>query len=121
MVACGHAGPPLLAMSAPDKAGCGRRRHSGSTRPSNSFLDKGQSMQTKTLGALPESVQKKLEAFTRSLESILQKNLVALLVFGSAIRGGYDENRSDVDVLVVLQDDSRQVLQSISEPLRQAR
>lgn len=78
-------------------------------------------MQTKTVGSLPESVQKRLEAFTKSLESILQKNLVALLVFGSAIRGGYDEQRSDVDVLIVLEDDSRKALTSISEPLRQAR
>jgi predicted nucleotidyltransferase len=73
------------------------------------------------LKALPESTHGVLRTLTTSLEQALGNNLAALVVYGSAVRGGYEPGRSDVDVIVVLRDTSMGALRSIAEPLTLAR
>lgn len=74
-----------------------------------------------TLDALPEEVRQRLDALKGALIKAAGDELVALLVFGSAARGGWRPGRSDVDVMVVLRDDSREVLERIGHPLLLAR
>jgi predicted nucleotidyltransferase len=70
---------------------------------------------------LPASIQSKLEALRDSLVAALGKDLQALIVYGSAVRGGYVEGRSDVDLLVVLGKDDRATLERIGPSLLLAR
>ncbi|HEU4731252.1 MAG TPA: nucleotidyltransferase domain-containing protein [Kofleriaceae bacterium] len=71
--------------------------------------------------AVSPSVQTKLDALTRSLVEICGDNLVALLAHGSAVRGGWREGASDVDLVCVLADDSQPVLAAIGPALELAR
>jgi predicted nucleotidyltransferase len=73
------------------------------------------------LGALPESAQGPLQELEEALEKAAGSNLAALVVYGSAVRGGFEPGRSDIDVIVVLHDTSLPNLKSISEPLMLAR
>jgi predicted nucleotidyltransferase len=70
---------------------------------------------------LPAAVQKRLEELTASLEAVLGDDLQALLLHGSAARGGYREGESDLDLIVVLKDASRPRLDAISNALQLAR
>ena len=56
------------------------------------------------LGALPASAQGPLQELVEALEKAAGSNLAALVVYGSAVRGGYEPGRSDIDVIVVLHD-----------------
>jgi predicted nucleotidyltransferase len=71
--------------------------------------------------ALPASIRSRLEELAKDLESQLGKNLVSLLAFGSAARGGWDSGRSDVDLVLVLKDPSTKELLSIANTLTVAR
>lgn len=73
------------------------------------------------ISQLPERVQQKLQELQQRLQRALGDGLDALLVFGSAARGGYQEGISDVDVLIVLNDDGPETLTAIAEAVRQAR
>lgn len=73
------------------------------------------------LTALPKSVQERLEELKLSLEKILGDGLTSMVVFGSAVRGGYREGRSDVDLVLVLKAPGRAVLDSIGNALQLAR
>ena len=73
------------------------------------------------LEALPPATRAPLQALTESLEKALGKNLAALIVYGSAARGGWLPEESDIDVIVVLDDTSLPHLHAIAEPLTQAR
>jgi len=73
------------------------------------------------LASLPESVRQRLDELTASLIGSLGDDLAALLVYGSASRGGYRPQQSDVDVLAVLRDDPREKLQAIGPALELAR
>jgi predicted nucleotidyltransferase len=73
------------------------------------------------LGALPESAQGPLQELVEALEKAAGSNLAALVVYGSAVRGGFEPGRSDIDVIVVLHDTGLPNLKSISEPLMLAR
>lgn len=70
---------------------------------------------------LPVSIQSKLEVLRTSLIAALGDDLQALIVYGSAVRGGYVEGRSDVDLLVVLRKDDRATLERIGPSLLVAR
>lgn len=70
---------------------------------------------------IPASIQSKLEALRDSLVAALGEDLQALIVYGSAVRGGYCEGRSDVDLLVVLRKDDRATLERIGPSLLLAR
>jgi predicted nucleotidyltransferase len=73
------------------------------------------------LEALPADTHGPLRALTESLEVAAGANLAALVVYGSAVRGGYEPGRSDIDVIVVLNDTGLPQLRALSEPLMLAR
>jgi hypothetical protein len=73
------------------------------------------------LQALPEDTRGPLRALTESLEKAAGANLAALVVHGSAVRGGYEPGRSDIDVIVVLHDTGLAQLRGLAEPLMLAR
>ncbi|MCX4246584.1 nucleotidyltransferase domain-containing protein [Paraliomyxa miuraensis] len=73
------------------------------------------------MGKLPSVVAAKLEALRDSLVQALGEDLQALVVYGSAVRGGYVDGRSDVDLLVVVRDDGRAKLEAIGNALLLAR
>ncbi|MGK4006508.1 nucleotidyltransferase domain-containing protein [Sorangium sp. So ce1036] len=70
---------------------------------------------------LPAGVQARLAELKGSLERTLGDDLEGLLVYGSAARGGYRDGQSDVDVVVVLRDASRERLDAIANALKLAR
>jgi predicted nucleotidyltransferase len=74
-----------------------------------------------TMLKLPASIQSKLEALRDSLIAALGDDLQAMVVYGSAVRGGYAEGRSDIDLLVVLRKDDRATLERIGPSLMLAR
>jgi predicted nucleotidyltransferase len=73
------------------------------------------------LEALPPPTRAPLQALTESLEKTLGKNLAALVVYGSAARGGYVPDESDIDVILVLEDTSLPHLHAVAAPLTLAR
>jgi predicted nucleotidyltransferase len=75
---------------------------------------------TKSLG-LPDRVDRALGALLAALESKLEGDLVAVLAHGSAVRGGYDEARSDVDLVVVIERDDLDRLERIAPDVALAR
>ena len=74
-----------------------------------------------TLDALPADVRRRLDELRDALVKAAGDALAAVIVFGSAARGGWRPGRSDVDVMVVLRDDGREVLARIGHPLLVAR
>jgi predicted nucleotidyltransferase len=75
----------------------------------------------RALGALPPQVRDRLEAFRHTLRDSLGDNLEALLIYGSVAFGAWHEGTSDVDVMIVLRDDRREVLDAIGHEVRLAR
>jgi predicted nucleotidyltransferase len=73
------------------------------------------------LGGLPPATHAPLAALKDALEKAAGPNLAALLVYGSAVRGGWEPDKSDIDVIVVLEDTSLPTLRAIAEPLMHAR
>jgi len=73
------------------------------------------------LDQIPEAARKPLERLRDDLVAAQGDNLAALLVYGSAVRGGYDPQSSDIDVVVVLKDTSMAHLTACSGPLLTAR
>jgi predicted nucleotidyltransferase len=74
-----------------------------------------------SLESLPAAARGPLRALTEALEKAEGSNLAALLVYGSAVRGGYEPGASDLDLIVVLHDTSLAHLRAIAEPLMLAR
>ena len=75
----------------------------------------------KTTVALPEAVRARLNELASTLSDQLGDNLKALVVFGSAIRGGWRQGTSDVDLLLVLKNPNRDALLSVANTLTVAR
>ncbi len=73
------------------------------------------------LANVTPAVQQKLEELTKTLESKLGKNLVGVVVHGSAVRGGWRAGASDVDIVVVLAEATQQALEAIGPALELAR
>jgi predicted nucleotidyltransferase len=73
------------------------------------------------LDALPPATHAPLRALKEGLEKAAGANLAALIVYGSAVRGGYVPEESDIDVIVVLHDTSLPHLKAIANPLMEAR
>lgn len=70
---------------------------------------------------LPERTRTRLKALVSELAATLGDDLHALLVHGSLVRGGFRDDSSDVDLLLVLKDDAPEKLTSISNALILAR
>ena len=73
------------------------------------------------LESLTPAVKTRLDELTATLAEVCGNNLVGLVVHGSAVRGGWCEETSDVDLIVVLNDDSEAVLAAIGPALELAR
>lgn len=73
------------------------------------------------IAALPARTRQHLDALAASLKETLGDELRSLLVYGSVARGGFDAERSDVDLMLVLGDDGRERLQHIGPALELAR
>lgn len=56
------------------------------------------------IDSLPETARAPLEELRAELLATQADNLAALVVYGSAVRGGYDARWSDIDLVVVLED-----------------
>lgn len=70
---------------------------------------------------LTPDVRDKLDGLQHALRDALGDDLVALVLYGSAARGGWVAGRSDVDLIVVLRDDAREKLEAIGPALLVAR
>jgi len=73
------------------------------------------------LQTLAPAINDRLDELTASLVDVCGPSLVGLVVHGSAVRGGWSEGTSDVDLIVVLNDDSEALLAAIGPPLELAR
>jgi predicted nucleotidyltransferase len=78
-------------------------------------------MMKNPIEALPEGLRKRLQGLQGELVRSLGDNLVALLVFGSAARGEYREETSDVDLVVVVKEATAAALEAMANPLQVAR
>ena len=70
---------------------------------------------------LPAPIRSRLDELAHTLQVQLGPNLISLLVFGSGARGGWNDGRSDVDLVLVLKDPSPETLLSIANTLTVAR
>jgi predicted nucleotidyltransferase len=70
---------------------------------------------------LPRSIQGRLEELSSALEAAAGGLLRSVVVHGSAARGEWREGESDLDVIVVLERSSRDVLEKMTAPLGIAR
>lgn len=70
---------------------------------------------------LPERATRALDALLASLDELAGAHLVAVLLHGSAARGGYREASSDIDLVLVLDDDDAALLAKLGPPLVKAR
>jgi predicted nucleotidyltransferase len=73
------------------------------------------------IDALPERTRQHLERLRTDLVAELGGSLQAILAFGSLARGAYDSQRSDIDLVIVLKDDSAKTLRRIGAALELAR
>lgn len=74
-----------------------------------------------TLPHVTPAVQSKLDELVKTLEAKLGDNLVGIVAYGSAVRGGWKQGSSDVDVVLILDDATQQALESIGPALELAR
>jgi len=70
---------------------------------------------------LTPATQSKLDELTKVLQSKLGKNFVGLVAHGSAVRGGWRQGASDVDVVLIVDEATQAALESIGAALEVAR
>ncbi|MFT3774224.1 MAG: nucleotidyltransferase domain-containing protein [Minicystis sp.] len=73
------------------------------------------------LGKLPAPVRRRIDDLKKSLTATLGDDLACLLIHGSAARGEYREGQSDVDLMLVLKEATRDKLAAIANPIQLAR
>jgi len=78
-------------------------------------------MTDQRIAALPARTRSHLDGLCDSLRETLGARLHSILAYGSLARGGWAEERSDIDLVVVLTDDRRDILGSIGPALELAR
>ena len=71
--------------------------------------------------ALPRAARAPLDALVKALRGILEDKLRSVIVHGSAARGDYRAGISDLDVVVVIAEPTRAVLERIADPIALAR
>ena len=67
---------------------------------------------------MAEAFDASVQALARTLGTALGDNLVSLVLYGSAVRGGWVEGRSDVNVLIVVRDASAASLNAGAKALK---
>jgi predicted nucleotidyltransferase len=70
---------------------------------------------------LPRSIQARMEDLVRALKDSLGEDLRSVIVHGSVVRDDWHEGESDIDVIIVLKQSSRALLEKLTEPLAIAR
>jgi predicted nucleotidyltransferase len=78
-------------------------------------------MTTNELVSLPPHVQKALDHLVDAIKKEAKDNLASVLVHGSAVRGGYREETSDIDLVLVLENDPVDLLHALGPHLLLAR
>lgn len=73
------------------------------------------------LSSLPAKVKLRLDELTSVLQQLLGDDLASIVVYGSAARGGYRPEESDVDVMVVIHRDPEEKMAAIGPSLQLAR
>jgi predicted nucleotidyltransferase len=73
------------------------------------------------LQTLAPAINERLDELTKTLVELCGTSLVGLVVHGSAVRGGWSDGTSDVDLIIVLADDSEALLAAIGPALELAR
>lgn len=73
------------------------------------------------LSNVTPAVQTKLDELIKVLESKLGKNFVGLVAHGSAVRGGWRQGASDVDVVLIVDEATQSALEAIGPALEVAR
>lgn len=73
------------------------------------------------LQTLAPAINERLDELTKTLVEVCGPSLVGLVVHGSAVRGGWSDGTSDVDLIIVLNDDSEALLAAIGPALELAR
>ncbi len=71
--------------------------------------------------ALTERNRRHLDELCTHLRDELGDALRSIMVYGSLARGGFDSDRSDIDLAIVLTDDRRELLQRVGTALELAR
>lgn len=66
---------------------------------------------------LPAAVARAVETFVQQLEQRLEQRLAGLVIYGSAVQGGWLEQRSDVNLLVVVDELTAADLEFIAQSL----
>lgn len=79
------------------------------------------SINAEAIERLPAAARPAIQELAAGLIAAAADNLAALVVYGSAARGGFEEGSSDIDVIVVLRDTALPQLVALSQPLLQAR
>ncbi len=70
---------------------------------------------------VPDSTRAALDELTAALRRIFAGNLVAVIVHGSAVRGEYTPDESDVDLVIVVRNDTLEMLEAAGGALVLAR
>ena len=68
------------------------------------------------LALLPAVVRRRVEELVNAVTQALDGHLVSVVVYGSAVRGGFTHH-SDVDLLIIVDDDDPALLRKLSDPL----
>ena len=69
---------------------------------------------------LPDYVRTGIESFVTELPERLGEKLVSIVLYGGIAKGEYSENSSDVNVIVVLDDVTIDVLDRVVTPVQRA-
>ncbi len=83
--------------------------------PSPSPTSRAKNAQT-VLALLPAAVRHRVEELLAAVNQALGRHLVSVVVYGSAVRGGFT-HRSDVDLILVIDDDDALLLRRLADPL----
>jgi predicted nucleotidyltransferase len=71
--------------------------------------------------AIPADIQAALDQLITALQAAFGPELKAIVAYGSAARGDYRANESDVDLLVILGEDAQTSLEAVGGALKLAR
>ncbi|MDP2340723.1 MAG: nucleotidyltransferase domain-containing protein [Deltaproteobacteria bacterium] len=72
------------------------------------------------LALLPAAVRHRVEELVSEVTKVLEHRLVSIIVYGSAVRGGFAP-QSDVDLLLIVDDDDVEVMRMLHDPLSTGR
>jgi len=75
-------------------------------------------MEIKNMERLPDKAQKALKPYTEKMVEILGDDVISIFAYGSVTGPGYDPRRSDINIAVVMRNNSIQKLEPSLKMLR---